>query len=688
MDRRPAVSCVRGLALALLLQAALMALPLAASAGTAPWRENSATRHTGAGDQPALPDIASVRGPFLRVPLLLLLMQDDYAVAGVKALGPYGCAVKQIASDPGSEDIVYVWTGGTLYRSTDNAAHWTRIKESVDAFALDDASVVFVAQGGVISSSDDAGVSWTQLPALENTEFHLFAAVPGQPGHLYALRTVYVGMELTPHTALCISDDGGRSWNEIFDPATYGESWFGNEKIVAEADGSVCTITYLSSANAYNVHLSTDYGQTWSMMYNGAAYDNTLRALALDPSQHATALVGTVFGGIFKTTDAGAHWDQLSTMSSWGLAIGGDGSSYSGQDAREVFYSRNGGLTWQTGDTGLGNPHVLAVNAANCDRVYAGDIRGLGLARSTDAGVSWTPASVGITETQVNAFDANSTALFVSIEPNVLSLRPLSGSDWQESLFLFGRISAVGCQALNSATVYAGTFYDGMFKSTNNGQSWSPINTGLGDGYSRSIAVDTVDPQHVFCMVSPRMEWERDDLYVSSNAGASWSLVGGGLPTGSNLDKLSAAKGVSALYVELGGGLYRSTNHGQSWQALTSGLPGAVTAFAAGKAGCYAISGNKLYRVGHADTTWTALPMPLAVEPGSRVVLAADAGARDAVYVCVPSGTATQVLAMEEATGIWHAIKTLSDTAVMDCVARDKVFLLTDTQGILELTLR
>src|SRR5437016_7880235 len=55
-----------------------------------------------------------------------------------------------------------------------------------------------------------------------------------------------------------------------------------------------------------------------------------------------------------------------------------------------------------------------------------------------------------------------------------------------------GSIVALAIDPMTPATLYAGTGWGGVFKSTNGGGSWSAVNTGLTNPCRRSL---TTDPQ-------------------------------------------------------------------------------------------------------------------------------------------------------------------------------------------------
>ena len=104
--------------------------------------------------------------------------------------------------------------------------------------------------------------------------------------------------------------------------------------------------------------------------------------------------------------------------------------------------------------------YALAMDPATPTTVYAAT--GQGLARSTDAGTSWT------------------------------WLGPIGRS----------RVTALAIDPHRSATLYAGT-WNGVFKSLNRGRTWRAANTGL---RRRSISALVIDPQRtstIYAGVTP-----------------------------------------------------------------------------------------------------------------------------------------------------------------------------------------
>jgi hypothetical protein len=113
---------------------------------------------------------------------------------------------------------------------------------------------------------------------------------------------------------------------------------------------------------------------------------------------------------------------------------------------------------------------------------------------------------------------------------------------------------------VNGSNLFAGTFGGGVFLSTNNGTSWTAVNTGLTDLEVRSFAV----------LGSNLLAGtEGGGVFLSTNNGTSWTAVNTGL-TGTYV--LSLAVNGSNLFAGTDGGVFLSTNSGTSWSAANTGL--------------------------------------------------------------------------------------------------------------------
>jgi photosystem II stability/assembly factor-like uncharacterized protein len=133
-----------------------------------------------------------------------------------------------------------------------------------------------------------------------------------------------------------------------------------------------------------------------------------------------------------------------------------------------------------------------------------------------------------------------------------------------------GFVSSVAFHPANRGEVWvSGDDASGIYRSTNNGTSWTLLTTPPADQSTYAIRFDAGNPAVIY---APN-HFGRG-LLESSNAGASWGFIGNGLPTGNQgkrFNDLAIDPTTSTtLYAALEGGLYKSTDGGTSFSPLNS----------------------------------------------------------------------------------------------------------------------
>lgn len=132
-------------------------------------------------------------------------------------------------------------------------------------------------------------------------------------------------------------------------------------------------------------------------------------------------------------------------------------------------------------------------------------------------------------------------------EPWVLTNQPTGGT--------------VNCFTVAGAELFAGTEAGGVFISSNNGDTWNPVNTGLTNLRVRALCTNGAD---IFAGT-----WG-SGVFRTSNKGASWTPVNTGL---SDVNVTTLYTGESKLIAGTwGGGVFLSTNNGSSWTPINTGL--------------------------------------------------------------------------------------------------------------------
>lgn len=115
----------------------------------------------------------------------------------------------------------------------------------------------------------------------------------------------------------------------------------------------------------------------------------------------------------------------------------------------------------------------------------------------------------------------------------------------------------------SSNTLYIGIWGEGIYRSFNNGQTWTPLNQGLSNKFITAIERDSLG--RLFAATYG------GGVYISTNNGQSWTTINSGLP---NLKvKALIIKNPSTIFIGIEGfGIYASTNLGISWQSLSMGI--------------------------------------------------------------------------------------------------------------------
>jgi len=119
----------------------------------------------------------------------------------------------------------------------------------------------------------------------------------------------------------------------------------------------------------------------------------------------------------------------------------------------------------------------------------------------------------------------------------------------------------------SSGHIFAGTIGGGAFRSTNNGDSWTVINTGIpfiGSGNSYIYAFAFNAAGHIFAATGDR-------VLRSTNNGDSWTRVSAGL-TSNLINALAISPNGHIFAGSTGGGIFRSTDNGNNWSAVNTGL--------------------------------------------------------------------------------------------------------------------
>lgn len=314
-----------------------------------------------------------------------------------------------------------------------------------------------------------------------------------------------------------------------------------------------------STMEAYNRFLadrsneSRDLEGDWTSLgphsvpsgYNGYRGIGRISAIAFHPTDPQTIYIGAPAGGLWRTIDHGANWvvltDSLPTLGVSAIIVDavdpnlifiGTGDRDAGDaPGLGVWKSTNAGLTWQQWNNGMGNAIVGRMIQDPFDNNIILAATSVGIYRSVDAGQTW--------------------------------VRSITGN-YKEIVF----------KPSDNNIVYAvsgGNFY----RSMDNGASFENIDDGLPGGSRAVVGVTAADPEMVYFFLTNGDSFK--GLYRSTDGGTSftvrsttpnimsWDCDGGsGGQAWYDLDMAVEPENAEVIY---GGGVncFKSTDGGLTW---------------------------------------------------------------------------------------------------------------------------
>ena len=242
------------------------------------------------------------------------------------------------------------------------------------------------------------------------------------------------------------------------------------------------------------------------------------------PSQPKTFYMGVASGGLFRTTDSGATWTPITDgkipLGSTGsvavadsdpniiyLGTGSDSVRSNVSTGRGMYKSTDGGETWKfIGLYNAGQIGAVRIHPTNPDIVWVaagGDIfkpnEERGVFKTSDGGQTWR--KVLFISDGVGAMD-------VELQPG----NPAVIYAWMSRL------------ERKPWTIISGSREGGFYKSTDGGEHFSKITTGLPTELigKANLAVTVANPKRIFALIEAK---PGGGFYRSEDAGQTWALV-------------------------------------------------------------------------------------------------------------------------------------------------------------------
>lgn len=504
-------------------------------------------------------------------------------------IGMEGGPVTALVVDPQDSNIVYAggWGAG-VFKSEDAGATWYPARLGltnlyINSMAIDptDSSVLYAGtyHKGIFKTTN-GGASWFAInDGIQKSAIVYTIAVDPKSSNYVYIGTRGVSDDGNAPWAgiLYRSDDGGETWHKELTQigGEDSEDWIYSIAVVPHSPKVV-----LAASHEHGVYISTDRGNTWSTRSEGIT-DSSGRAVLIDPRYYSpfTGYYGVWHRtGVFKTTDSGESWylkdSGIAGAKIYAMALAASNPRYlfAATFGSGILTSSDAGSSW-TGEHGPADDiYSVASDPNHRSVLYAGTVDE-GTFKSTDTGNSWKLSQKGLVQT------------------------------WATSLLTY---QGVGEYMMMS------TYGQGVAQSFNGGDTFSYLNTSLGDKHVNALMKNPAQTNLVYALTQAkglyRMNlsdtaegWKKVSIslpastarvaYDESNPLSIPEMPDADLPvdiTDMRKSTVDADEDMAADVVPLkaiqfapsdpnivylataGGGVYKSTTNGRTWAA--SGL--------------------------------------------------------------------------------------------------------------------
>ena len=301
-----------------------------------------------------------------------------------RSIGPYrGGRTRACAGVPGQPNVFYIGAvNGGVWKTNDYGRTWTPIFDdqptgSIGAIAIapSDPNIVYVGSGEGLQRPDlsvgdgiykstDAGRTWTHLGLRDGQQIPQIAVDPRDPNRLFV---AVLGHPYGPNQERGIyrSTDGGQTFAKVLNK---DENTGGSD---VELDPSHPDTVYAAlwearqgpwengawSGTSGGIFKSTDGGKTWRQLTKGLPEAGVVQAnIAVAPSNPSrlyTAIATEKGTAIYRSDDAGDNWFEATTDRRPAARIGGGDLPVPAVDPKnaDIVYSASV-VTWKSTDGG------------------------------------------------------------------------------------------------------------------------------------------------------------------------------------------------------------------------------------------------------------------------------------------------------------------------------------------------
>jgi photosystem II stability/assembly factor-like uncharacterized protein len=444
-----------------------------------------------------------------------------------------------------SDGHLFGISGGSLLRSTNNGKNWIQINNSISDF--NPTNILINSTGEIFVASLPNGI----YKSTNNGDTWVLKDSGFTNAYIPKLRQNSLGhiFAITHYDGIYHSIDSGESWirlNDLFEDARPFNFTVSNDDIfVSEISGGVFR--------------STDNGNSWDEVSNGLpGYYHFYNGMI-------SSLNGYIFiwnaDGIYRSSNKGENWVEITCREIARIrsfVFSSDDEVFAGTD-EGMFYSNDYGDSWREINDGFKtiNPSVRSIVISQSGNIFAGTIQE-GVYHSIDKGKNWLRINEGLLyPPDIYSLAINSDGyLFAGVSKGIFRSSD-NGENWIK-LNGFPDVRTNHLLISPDKKIFAGTSGKGLYQSSNNGNTWEAANNGLTDSIINSIIYSSND--HLFTGTN-------NGIFHSIDNGKNWT----GISSLENLYVLSLEKNLSNhIYAGTNEGIFYSTDDGENWIQTTN----------------------------------------------------------------------------------------------------------------------
>ncbi|MBI1763436.1 MAG: hypothetical protein HYR56_18580 [Acidobacteria bacterium] len=403
----------------------------------------------------------------------------------------------------------------------------------------------------------------------------------------------------------------GSTGGGVFISADNGQTWRATRGIRADTVFDLAGFNNVLYAGCSGgaLYFSTDGGENWERPLLGIA----VTALVHDFYEYNGRLyVATVGDGVWRLGDSPYKWEKLGTtgltnQNIWALA--GSGNNFYAAGNGGVYLSTDGGATWTLRNNGM-TFSVIQALALDGGKIYAGTQQGTAAQNevwmSEDNALNWKKLGNGIAADFPTGFSNRIYEMAVAggklFAVGTTGVIMFDGTKWS-TVFQGTNITSFFSIAASGNTLFAGSWYHGIARSTDGGATWAFANNGLNSrqvggiyrangviyaGTTRGVMISCDEGQTWTQTTAPIVECYSilpfdgkvfagfaGGVAYTADQGQTWTVIpaSSGIGGGFVFRLLNIG---NALYAGINnattGGVFRTMDGGQTWTALNNGL--------------------------------------------------------------------------------------------------------------------